>query len=475
MTEMVARLRVCFCATYPTQFNGYAKVGYELCRRLGAAEGVELTYFGFQNYQGAAAGARELPAGVTVYDAAANENPRRKGFGLEQVTEFFAQRDFDVVVVYNDMIVLTSFIEQLNRVPDRSFKIVAYIDQVYLYQKKEYLRAIEKSCAAALTFTPGWVDCLRGQGLSIPLDHLRHGCDPRTYFRVPAALARRYFGLKEQDFIVMNLNRNQPRKRWDVCLKAFSEALARTRARPLPAHGRPLKLLIGTALTGAWNLLEIFDRELEKRGVPVEEGRKHLIVIDAPQRLSDADVNVLLNCADVGINTCDGEGFGLCQFEQASQGIPQIVPRVGGFRDYLDDETAVMCDPVLNYYVDSCRDAVGGEAEICDFADYASAICLLYADPVEGERLGAAARERILGSGSYDWGHLAERLEHFLRGVTGLPRASAAVEAASPEGALDVNHVSLPGGGSASADRLAEIESRLASLQALVSELRVSA
>jgi len=26
--------------------------------------------------------------------------------------------------------------------------------------------------------------------------------------------------------------------------------------------------------------------------------------------------------ADIGINTCDGEGFGLCNFEQAGIGIP---------------------------------------------------------------------------------------------------------------------------------------------------------
>jgi len=31
--------------------------------------------------------------------------------------------------------------------------------------------------------------------------------------------------------------------------------------------------------------------------------------------LSDFDINVLYNVADLGINTADGEGFGLCNFE----------------------------------------------------------------------------------------------------------------------------------------------------------------
>jgi hypothetical protein len=31
------------------------------------------------------------------------------------------------------------------------------------------------------------------------------------------------------------------------------------------------------------------------------------------------------------------EGFGLCNFEHAALGIPQVVPRIGGFLDFFDD------------------------------------------------------------------------------------------------------------------------------------------
>ena len=43
----------------------------------------------------------------------------------------------------------------------------------------------------------------------------------------------------------------------------------------------------------------------------------------------------MYNVGDIGINTCDGEGFGLCNFEQAGVGVPQIVPKVGGFLDFM--------------------------------------------------------------------------------------------------------------------------------------------
>lgn len=47
------------------------------------------------------------------------------------------------------------------------------------------------------------------------------------------------------------------------------------------------------------------------------EYKDNLIFIgNRAQRMSDFDVNVLYNVADVGINSADGEGFGLCNFEQ---------------------------------------------------------------------------------------------------------------------------------------------------------------
>jgi hypothetical protein len=46
----------------------------------------------------------------------------------------------------------------------------------------------------------------------------------------------------------------------------------------------------------------------------------------------DEDINMFYNAADVGINTADGEGSGLCNFEQMGVGVPQVVPDIGGFR-----------------------------------------------------------------------------------------------------------------------------------------------
>lgn len=408
-------MKICFCATHHAQYNGYSKVAFEICKRLANIKDVELTYFGFQNFNPfSAKHKRELPKNVVIYDAAANEIPKQKGFGIDNAQAYFTDNKFDVVLIYNDMIVINAFLEQIQKIGNRTFKVIAYIDQVYMYQKKHFIDKVNDICDAAIAFTPEWKDSLIEQGITIPITDLRHGVDQGEYYPVPKNLARKYFGLNEKDFIVMNLNRNQPRKRWDICLKAFAEVISRLYKEDRIDTSRNVKLLIATSLNGAWNLIEIFERELKKRGIPLSEGQKHLIVIDAPQMLPDFDVNVLMNCADIGINTCDGEGFGLCQFEQASIGIPQIVPRLGGFKDFFDDTSAIFCDPVLNYYIDTCRDGVGGEAQICEYSDFSEAMLQFYNNPEMISRYGASARNRITKSGYYNWGSISLKLHGFM-------------------------------------------------------------
>eukprot|EP00877_Chromochloris_zofingiensis_P013073 jgi/Chrzof1/8019/UNPLg00071.t1 len=204
-------------------------------------------------------------------------------------------------------------------------------------------------------------------GLTTPTNNLPHGVDPKQYYHIPKHLARRYFGLAAEDFVIGNIHRNQPRKQWPICIQAFAKVVAK--------HvGEPIKLLIGTALNGGHNLIEIYMRELTKHGLTLEQGLRHIVVLDHPQELSDFEINVLNNAVDVCINTCDGEGWGLCNYEAAAAGIPQIVPRIGGFLEFLDDTCSTLIDPKWTCYLDSGRDSVGGEAEICSYEDFARAI-----------------------------------------------------------------------------------------------------
>jgi hypothetical protein len=78
----------------------------------------------------------------------------------------------------------------------------------------------------------------------------------------------------------------------------------------------------------------------------------HLVLIDTspPNVVGDEGINQLYNAADLGINTSDGEGFGLCQLEHMLTGAPQVVTDIGSFRTFLDETTAVFIPPGDDVY-----------------------------------------------------------------------------------------------------------------------------
>jgi glycosyltransferase involved in cell wall biosynthesis len=398
--------RVLLFATHHNSSNGYSNVAYELTKQLAKRSDIQLTVFGFQNFSQIPNHRTDFPKNVFVYDAWANEEPKAAGFGVTLVKEFVTANRPDVCIVYNDMLVLTSIISQLAEVPNKKFKIIAYIDQVYLCQKKEYINFVNKHADVAMLFTPFWENCIKEQGVTVPTCHLPHGFNMQAHYPIPKTLARKFFGLKNDDFIILNLNRNQPRKRWDICIQAFADI-----CQKLPDE--PIKLLIATAVQGAWNILEIFERELIKRGLTLQDGMKHLILLDNPQQLSDEDVTFLYNTADIGINTCDGEGFGLCNFEQAAIGIPQIVPNIGGFKDFFNEDNAILINPVMTYYVDNSRDMVCGEAELCNYKDFAAAIEKYYYDRELVKKHGINSRQKICSE--YKWEKFGNQLYDYIK------------------------------------------------------------
>lgn len=417
-TEYERPLKVLYFGTHPHQFNGYSKVVYEICKTMAKRKkdgsctykaGIDFNVFGFQAMWRHVGHRQDVPKDMTIYDALAGEEPRQQGFGFAQAKEYVTKFQPDVCIVFNDMVVLSNILNEIRQAPNRpDFKIIAYIDQVYLCQRRDLMEFVNQTADAAILFTPEWRECAKWQGITIPAHVLVHGFNPATYFPVPKNLARRFFSLPESDFLVLNLNRNQPRKRWDTCLQAFADVVAR---RP----DAPIKFVIGTDTLGAWNLVELYQRELKKRGVNVEKGMERLVVPGHPQMLTDEETNILYNVADVGINTCDGEGFGLCNFEQAAIGIPQIVPRIGGFLHFFDDETATLVDPVTSLYVDASRDSIGGEAQITDWKPYADAIIRYYDDAALRVKHGTNARESILAK--FPWDTVVKTLEGILERV----------------------------------------------------------
>lgn len=404
--------RLLFFATHPYSTNGYSRVAYEFVRRLCKKDDVNITWYGFQYFhKNNPQIIRSIPSNVTVYDAFENENPKAQGFGFTEVAKFVDDNGpFDVLLIYNDPVVISQILDKLKECKKpKTFKVALYFDTVYQTQRKVFINKFNEEVDHVICFTKYWEENVKSQGLKKPTYVLEHGLDPLMNFPVPKKLARLHFGLKNEDFIVFNANRSQPRKRWDIMLQAWAEIVSR--------HlNEPIKLLIGThPQQGSWDLLEVYEHELRRRGISFQDGMKHVILIDNPQQLSDEDMNILHNACDVGINTAQGEGIGLLTYEGGLIGIPQIVPNVGGLKDCFDKTNCLLVDPILNIYTDYMTDGAPGLAEVCSPMDFAEAIDVYYADEDIRKKHGSLTREKIIKN--YNWDNLTEKLYKILKTI----------------------------------------------------------
>lgn len=130
--------------------------------------------------------------------------------------------------------------------------------------------------------------------------------------------ARQQLGIDSPEtrdaFIVLNANRNMPRKRIDLTMQGFALF-----ARDKPSNVR-LYLHMATEDSG-WNVLllakryGIFDRLIMTRADNVRPS------------FDDATMNVLYNACDVGLTTSTGEGWGMVAFEHGATRAAQVMPR----------------------------------------------------------------------------------------------------------------------------------------------------
>jgi glycosyltransferase involved in cell wall biosynthesis len=195
-----------------------------------------------------------------------------------------------------------------------TFASMASLDQLVLYTEFGS-NVVQKAFAHEL---------LRTQNLQAPpMSVLPHGLHTDVFYPLltdDIAGSRRQARLQlfrerpelHDAFIVLNANRNCPRKRVDLTLRAFAE-FARDKSDVY------LYLHMGMRDSG-YDVLELAN-QLRIRD-------RLLLTTEAEEKpsVSDEQLNLIYNACDAGINTSTGEGWGLVAFEHGATGAAQIVP-----------------------------------------------------------------------------------------------------------------------------------------------------
>lgn len=403
------KTRIMLCGTYPIgTSNGYSKVVYYICKYLQNYDDIQLTVYGFQNVNNTSgANIRNDLNNVILYDVLANENPKRNGFGEKEIGDYLKKNPQDIIIIFNDSIITTALIGTLVKEcwdEKKNFKLISYMDQVYKYQKKEYIQILNTFFDGIITFTPYWQEIATKLGITKPLYNFPHGFDYNLYYPIPQNIARLYYNYDDNDFMILNLNRNQPRKRWDISIIAWCKFLEMCYSKFKNINN--LKLVVGTQMNGYWDLMEIFQNEIRFTEIPWDEAKNTLVKIENPQQLSDRDINILYNACDIGLNTADGEGFGLCTFEGLGVGKPQVASYLGGMIEFLSEDYSFKVEPKSYIYLDHKSVGIGGKAELISPEECASIFFKYYTDKNLIETHGKNARKNILTH--YRWETLVE-------------------------------------------------------------------
>ena len=342
-------MRFVLVSTHVDQTTGYAKVVSNLLAHAATlAPKVKTFHFGFQRHP-ERKNIRKTPEGIVAYDAAANEDPKEEGFGFNKIHEYLEMVGPDVVMIYNDPMIIARFIQATKfKKGETPYKLWLYVDQVYQGIAPPLMKEIIDSSDRIFCFTDSWAKVLTDYGQNVPMPQvMEHAVDSTIFSRLPMSTRvalRKNVGLPTDAVVFLNANRNSQRKRQDLTIMGFVELLRRHK-------DKPLWLLMVTAVDpqkGAhYDIQRIFADQLTRAGLDLNVYGKRMAIVDTapPNTLSDDGINQIYNMCDIGINTSDGEGFGLCQLEHLYTGAPQIVTDVGAYRSFLPSTVATYIRP----------------------------------------------------------------------------------------------------------------------------------
>lgn len=258
-----------------------------------------------------------------------NPNPKEDRWAVTKILEMIEQ--FDIFFIINDIWNIDQILQLLKESGKKLPHIVIYFpvdakDHMgYWYRHMDIVSCIVTYTqfaknVAAEAMRNDFADRKVADEIIDRISIIPHGINTSHYHHVEDKnyIRRELLGTDkyEDAFIVLNANRNQPRKKLDITMRAFAQYLKTAKVTSY--------LYMHCALVDCYIDIYRFAQKLR-----ISEYLILSCPIDKPNyrpSLSYQDMNLLYNLCDVGINTSLGEGWGLCSVEQASVGVPQIVP-----------------------------------------------------------------------------------------------------------------------------------------------------
>jgi glycosyltransferase involved in cell wall biosynthesis len=309
----------------PTAITGFGTVANHVLRSLWDTGKYEIDVLGI-NYVGDFYDREKFPYQITPSRLL---NPRDP-YGTDAFLKAVASKVYDYIWILNDVPVVhksaKKFGELLSNIETHAGKRPIVI---YYYPVDCHVIPFAADMLRVCDIPVAYMDYGRKETLKVmpelasKLQQISHGVDSNVYRPLTADERRdarnTFFSLAGDKFLIVNVNRNNPRKNMPLTLQAFAEFKKKVPESYLYLHTSPrdpsspyidlfgccysLGLDIGKDVGFPANY------DIGKGGVPANI------------------LNMLYNCGDVFLTTTYGEGYGLSIVEAMSAGIPVIAPK----------------------------------------------------------------------------------------------------------------------------------------------------
>lgn len=401
-----AMTKIMFYGTYPNRPIGYSKIANTITNHLASQPDTHVYYVGISNFEDGVVD-RFVHPSITLFDALKLSRTLRQSdelYGVDVIEDIMEKVQPDVFIVYNDCIVTCRLFNALLNYkashPNKT-KFVSYLDLVYPFQKKRYIEHINRHSDRLFVFSPFWKQNLVDMGVeSSKISVFPHGVDRTATFRTDKQLAKLFMNFRPDDYVVLNNNRNSYRKAHDIAIRAFLMFL---KTAGMPSN---VKMFINFNMGDSLDYIleEMLATECCRLRLDYDTiVNSHVYSFPVHMRgsVSDETINMLYNACDVGVNSCLGEGFGLCNAEHASVDRPQIVSKVGGLQDIFEPCQDMLVEPSALITVPNVQDDHNGDAYVCKAEDFADRLLYFYT-----HREQAADKAKSIGEhirSTYDW------------------------------------------------------------------------
>lgn len=373
--------------------TGFSCITKNVCTRL--KEQFEFHILGI-SYNGDPAGKLEPWNNFDIYPAFVGKD----AMGLGRIRELREKLLPDLIVLLNDPWNVPEYLRRIDATPT--------IATTAVDGKNCQGRALT-GLAHTIFWTKFGLEEARLGGYIGPASVVPLGVDTNVFCPGDRVEARNFLGMPEEcldGFVVLNVNRNQQRKRMDLTLSFFAEWIYTRKIKDAYLY-----LHVAPTPDDAYDLPHLvayFDREW-----PGVKGSK---VLRAKPSLglgvSEEELVQTYRAADLFINTGQGEGFGLTTLEAMACGIACAVPRWSGLGEWATEALYVPCSEI-SVTPKASINAVGALPDRVAFLD---ALDFMYSQSTKRAVYARKGLE-LARKPKFDWDNIAAEYSDIFREV----------------------------------------------------------